>query len=95
MAAAVERWPTNGRHDLDLLRQLMRKGARMASVATPDDELIVVNTHLSANRGGNWSRENAYVRIQRAELHHLAGRLAALDTGISAVLSTPSPIQDK
>jgi endonuclease/exonuclease/phosphatase family metal-dependent hydrolase len=65
---------------------LMRKGAQMASVATPDGELIVVNTHLSANRDGEWSRENPYVRAQRAELHHLAGELAALDTAARVVL---------
>jgi endonuclease/exonuclease/phosphatase family metal-dependent hydrolase len=66
---------------------LMRKGAQLVSVATPDGELIVVNTHLSANRDGNWSRDNASVRLERAELHHLAAELAALDPAARVVLA--------
>jgi endonuclease/exonuclease/phosphatase family metal-dependent hydrolase len=66
---------------------LMRKGAQLTSVASPDGELIVVNTHLSANRHGNWSRDNASVRTQRAELHHLTGELAALDAAARVVLT--------
>jgi endonuclease/exonuclease/phosphatase family metal-dependent hydrolase len=58
---------------------IMRKGAQVASVATGDGELVVVNTHLSANRDDDWSPANRYARIERAELDHLAGWIAAID----------------
>ncbi|MET8860745.1 endonuclease/exonuclease/phosphatase family protein [Streptomyces sp. NPDC004579] len=47
---------------------VMRKGAQVASVATPDGELVVVNTHLSANRDDDWSPANRYTAIAEAEL---------------------------
>lgn len=55
---------------------LMRKGAQMASVATPDGELVVVNTHLSANRDDDWSPANRYTRIARVELARLTELIA-------------------
>ncbi|WP_189714085.1 endonuclease/exonuclease/phosphatase family protein [Streptomyces phaeofaciens] len=55
---------------------LMRKGAQMASVTTPDGELVVVNTHLSANRDDDWSPTNRYTRIARAELARLTELIA-------------------
>ncbi len=65
---------------------LMRKGAQLACVATPYGELVVVNTHLSANRDDDWSPANRYTRVQLAELAHLAGRLAAVDPSVPLVL---------
>jgi endonuclease/exonuclease/phosphatase family metal-dependent hydrolase len=50
---------------------LMRKGFQVATIG----DLVVVNTHLSANRDGDWSAGNHYTRVQRAELEFLAGRL--------------------
>jgi endonuclease/exonuclease/phosphatase family metal-dependent hydrolase len=64
---------------------LMRKGAQVAVVDTPDGPLAVVNTHLSANRDGDWSPANRYTPIARAELGHLAGELAGLDPGLPVV----------
>ncbi|OQR65788.1 hypothetical protein B6E66_01535 [Streptomyces maremycinicus] len=57
---------------------LMRKGAQVASVATPAGELVVVNTHLSANRDDDWSPTNRYTRIAAAELARLAALVAAV-----------------
>ncbi|MET7988903.1 MULTISPECIES: endonuclease/exonuclease/phosphatase family protein [unclassified Streptomyces] len=56
----------------------MRKGAQLASVATPDGELVVVNTHLSANRDDDWSPTNPYTRIVAAELARLTGLITAI-----------------
>lgn len=64
----------------------MRKGAQLASVATPDGELVVVNTHLSANRDDDWSPANRYTRVEQAELAFLAGRLEAVDASVPVVL---------
>ena len=66
---------------------LMRKGAQVASVATAAGELVVVNTHLSANRDDDWSPANRYTRIERAELDHLAGLLATLDPAAPVVVA--------
>ncbi|MFE1290220.1 endonuclease/exonuclease/phosphatase family protein [Streptomyces sp. NPDC058751] len=56
----------------------MRKGAQVASVATPDGELVVVNTHLSANRDDDWSPANRYTRIAEAELARLTELVAGV-----------------
>ena len=64
---------------------LMRKGAQLAVVETPGGPLAVVNTHLSANRDGDWSPANRHTRIARAELGHLAGALAGLDPALPVV----------
>jgi endonuclease/exonuclease/phosphatase family metal-dependent hydrolase len=56
----------------------MRKGALLASVITPDGELVVVNTHLSANRDDDWSPTNRYTRIAVAELARLTELVAAV-----------------
>lgn len=52
---------------------LMRKGFQAATI----DGVLVVNTHLSANRDGDWSDGNRYTAVQRAELDRLASWLAA------------------
>ena len=64
---------------------LMRKGAQIAVVETAQGPLAVVNTHLSANRDGDWSPANRYTRVARAELDHLAGELARLDPALPVV----------
>jgi endonuclease/exonuclease/phosphatase family metal-dependent hydrolase len=57
---------------------LMRKGAQVALLDTPGGRLAVVNTHLSANRDGDWSPGNRYSAVARAELDRLAAVLAGL-----------------
>ncbi|GAA4601623.1 endonuclease/exonuclease/phosphatase family metal-dependent hydrolase [Actinoplanes octamycinicus] len=51
---------------------LMRKGALVVEIG----ELVIVNTHLSANRDDDWSPDNRYTRVERAELDVLARLLA-------------------
>ena len=64
---------------------LMRKGAQLATVDVPGGGLAVVNTHLTANLDDDWSPENQYARIERAELSHLAEAVAALDPALPVV----------
>ncbi|MFF3617440.1 endonuclease/exonuclease/phosphatase family protein [Streptomyces sp. NPDC002580] len=66
---------------------VMRKGAQLASVATPDGQLVVVNTHLSANRDDDWSPMNRYMRITDAELTRLAGLIAAIDPSLPVAVA--------
>ncbi|MEU4563112.1 endonuclease/exonuclease/phosphatase family protein [Actinoplanes sp. NPDC023936] len=78
------RYPMSGPLRPELV---MRKGAQIVSVATGRGELVVVNTHLSANRDDDWSPGNRYTRVERAELDHLASRLAALDPAVPVVVA--------
>ncbi|MFE1924299.1 endonuclease/exonuclease/phosphatase family protein [Streptomyces asoensis] len=73
------RYPTTGPVRGELL---MRKGAQLASVATPAGELVVVNTHLSANRDDDWSPTNRYTRIAAGELDRLTSLIAAVDPSL-------------
>ncbi|MCQ9131848.1 endonuclease/exonuclease/phosphatase family protein [Streptomyces hilarionis] len=73
------RYPTTGPVRGELL---MRKGAQVASVATPAGELAVVNTHLSANRDDDWSPTNRYTRIAAGELARLGALITAIDPSL-------------
>jgi endonuclease/exonuclease/phosphatase family metal-dependent hydrolase len=66
---------------------LMRKGAQVAVVDTPGGPLAVVNTHLSANRDDDWSPQNRYSAVARAELASLGAALAALPARLPAVVT--------
>jgi len=65
---------------------LVRKGAQLASVATPDGELVVINTHLSANRDDDWSPTNRYTRITGAELARLTELIAPIGPSLPVVV---------
>ncbi|MGW4947324.1 endonuclease/exonuclease/phosphatase family protein [Actinoplanes sp. NPDC004185] len=80
--ARFERYPRTGPARAEYL---MRKGVQLAVVETPAGPLAITNTHLSANRDGDWSAANRYTRVARAELDHLAGELAALDPALPVV----------
>ncbi|MFG2576291.1 endonuclease/exonuclease/phosphatase family protein [Streptomyces sp. NPDC048481] len=77
------RYPTTGPVRGELL---MRKGAQVASVATPVGELAVVNTHLSANRDDDWSPTNRYTRIAAGELARLATLIKAIDPSLPVTM---------
>ncbi|GIH20671.1 endonuclease/exonuclease/phosphatase family protein [Rugosimonospora africana] len=65
---------------------LMRKGAQVAVVALPGADCAVVNTHLSANRDGDWSPANRYTRVQRGELDRLGALLSAIDPRLPLIV---------
>ncbi|MFG2045288.1 endonuclease/exonuclease/phosphatase family protein [Dactylosporangium sp. NPDC048998] len=66
---------------------LMRKGAQVALLDTPGGRLAMVNTHLSANRDDDWSDDNRYSRVARAELGRLGAELARLDPALPVVVT--------
>jgi endonuclease/exonuclease/phosphatase family metal-dependent hydrolase len=78
------RYPVGGPPRRELL---MRKGAQVAVVETPAGAVAVVNTHLSANRDGDWSPDNRYTRIARGEMETLAGVVAAIDPALPVVVA--------
>jgi endonuclease/exonuclease/phosphatase family metal-dependent hydrolase len=93
----LSRWPIRAARFVQYPRTgpsrpeyLMRKGAQLAVVETPGGPLSVVNTHLSANRDGDWSEANRYTAVARAELRHLAGELdPALPTVVAGDFNLP------
>ncbi|MEV6924441.1 endonuclease/exonuclease/phosphatase family protein [Dactylosporangium sp. NPDC051485] len=66
---------------------LMRKGAQLAVLDTPDGRLTVVNTHLSANRDDDWAPQNRYSAVARVELARLGRELSALAPDAPAVVT--------
>ena len=66
---------------------LMRKGAQVVLVEAAGGTLAVVNTHLSANRDDDWSLDNPYTLVQRAELHRLAGVVSAIEASVPVVVA--------
>jgi endonuclease/exonuclease/phosphatase family metal-dependent hydrolase len=89
----LSRWPITGyrfvRYPLTAparTEYLMRKGAQIVSLATDGGELVVVNTHLSANRDDDWSPGNRYTLAQRAEFDRLTAALAGFGAGVPLVV---------
>jgi endonuclease/exonuclease/phosphatase family metal-dependent hydrolase len=66
---------------------LMRKGAQVVLVEAAGGTFAVVNTHLSANRDDDWSLDNPYTLVQRAELHRLAGVVSAIEASVPVVVA--------
>ncbi|GAA2877938.1 hypothetical protein Acy02nite_61810 [Actinoplanes cyaneus] len=62
---------------------LMRKGALIAELG----DLVVVNTHLSANRDDDWSPGNRFTIVEQGELDVLARELAAIDQSRPVVVA--------
>ncbi|GAA3216698.1 endonuclease/exonuclease/phosphatase family protein [Actinocorallia longicatena] len=57
---------------------LMRKGVQRVEVRAPFGDVTVVNTHLTANRDGDWSAGNRYSGVQRGELARLGEVVAGI-----------------
>ncbi|GAA2581914.1 hypothetical protein GCM10010435_69330 [Winogradskya consettensis] len=66
---------------------IMRKGAQVVQVTTAAGPLAVINTHLSANRDGDWSREGRYTHVQRRELATLAAVVSGVDAALPVVVA--------
>ncbi|WP_433793988.1 endonuclease/exonuclease/phosphatase family protein [Actinoplanes sp. CA-252034] len=78
VADEFTRYPRTGPARPELL---MRKGARIVTIATGEGELVVVNTHLSARL------DDRYTAVLRSEFDHLAGRLAAFGPATPLVVA--------
>ncbi|MEV6346002.1 endonuclease/exonuclease/phosphatase family protein [Actinoplanes sp. NPDC051851] len=75
---------------------LMRKGALIVTVQSGGTSVDVVNTHLSANRDDDWSAENRYTRVARAELAVVSGEISG-PTVVTGDLNLPrgsAPLTD-
>ncbi len=55
-----------------LMDRLTRKGALVTHLAHPSQAIIVINTHILANYGGNWHPKAQAAQPQRAQLQELA-----------------------
>ncbi|GAA2478973.1 endonuclease/exonuclease/phosphatase family protein [Winogradskya humida] len=66
---------------------IMRKGAQVVQVTTADGPLAVINTHLSANRDGDWSPGARYTHVQRRELATLAAVVSGVDASLPVVVA--------
>jgi endonuclease/exonuclease/phosphatase family metal-dependent hydrolase len=65
---------------------LMRKGAQRAQLTIGGRELVVINTHLSANRDDDWDPGNRYARAQAVEVDRLVRLVAGADTTVPLLL---------
>lgn len=58
--------------------RLLHKGVLQSEIVIGGLRVLALNTHLSANYRGDWSGQNQYVRVERAQLAQLAGLVRAL-----------------
>jgi endonuclease/exonuclease/phosphatase family metal-dependent hydrolase len=52
--------------------RLLHKGILSTRVSYAGQEIIILNTHLTANYDGDWSPANRYARLEKAQLDSLA-----------------------
>jgi endonuclease/exonuclease/phosphatase family metal-dependent hydrolase len=76
------RWWNAGLSD-----RLIGKGLLLTELDTPAGPVAVVDTHLLANYGGDWTPENDYARQEADELRQLAGVLEDVDPGLPLVVA--------
>ncbi|RIK30015.1 MAG: hypothetical protein DCC52_06955 [Chloroflexi bacterium] len=50
----------------------LNKGVLVSRLQVGAQRMIVMNTHLHANYGGNWDPEHSFAKIQRDQIEHLA-----------------------
>ncbi len=58
--------------------RLLHKGVLQSEFDCDGLRVVVLNTHLSANYRGDWTGENRYVQVERAQLVQLAGIVRGL-----------------
>lgn len=59
-------------HTPSLADRLLHKGILATELWRADQHIIILNTHLTANYDGDWSRSNRYARLEQAQLGQLA-----------------------
>jgi endonuclease/exonuclease/phosphatase family metal-dependent hydrolase len=84
VAARFVRYPMTAPARPELI---MRKGAQVVTVEAAGRTLVVVNTHLSANRDDDWSAQNRYTRVQRAELRRLGAVVSDVDPALPLLVA--------
>lgn len=67
-------------HTPSLADRLLHKGILATELWHADQSIIILNTHLTANYDGDWSRSNRYARLEQAQL----GQLAAVVNRLSS-----------
>lgn len=74
-------------HTPALADWILHKGILAGELWVGEQHVIVLNTHLSANYRGDWTRDNRYVREERAQLQQLAELVAAQDSQALVVVA--------
>ena len=57
--------------------RFLRKGMLISSLHWGDVPVVVINTHILANYGGDWERHGMFTRMQEKQLIQLADTVAA------------------
>lgn len=59
-------------HNLTILDRFTQKGALVSELDWKSTPVVVINTHLIANYGANWSKQNWAAQMQQSQLTELA-----------------------
>jgi endonuclease/exonuclease/phosphatase family metal-dependent hydrolase len=67
--------------------RLLYKGILSTRLVYAGQEIIILNTHLTANYDGDWSPRNRYAQLERAQLDRLAQLVNRLPSGSIIVVA--------
>lgn len=74
-------------HSPSLTDRLLHKGILATELTRAGQQIVILNTHLTANYDGDWSPSNRYARLEQAQLRQLAGVVNGLDDDILVVIA--------
>jgi len=67
--------------------RLLHKGVLATELALAGQQVVVMNTHLTANYDGDWSRANRYARLEQVQLRQLAQVVNRQDPGSLIIIA--------
>lgn len=76
------RWGTHGTPD-----RLIRKGFLACWLVHGEEPVAVVNTHLLASYGGDWSPASSYARQEQSELEQLGQAIRAIPAEAAVIVA--------
>lgn len=59
-------------HTPSLADHLLHKGVLVTKIPYGDQQIVIMNTHLTANYNNNWSTSNRYALLEQSQLRQLA-----------------------
>jgi endonuclease/exonuclease/phosphatase family metal-dependent hydrolase len=65
-------------HSPSLADHMLHKGILVTELTYAGQQVVVLNTHLTANYDGDWSPSNRYARLEQVQLRQLAGVIQTL-----------------
>ena len=73
-------------HSPSLTDRLLHKGVLATELTHDEQQVIILNTHLTANYDGDWSPSNRYAQLEHKQLQRLAAVINQLPKNVLVIV---------